>query len=72
MADCVFCKIIEGKIPAGKIAESEHALAFADINPAAPVHVLVVPAAASVNVVVGRSVMPGRPTSGGGFLTPAA
>lgn len=43
MADCIFCKIIEGKIPAGRIAESEHALAFADINPTAPVHVLVIP-----------------------------
>ncbi len=43
MADCIFCKIVEGKIPAAKIAESDHALAFADINPAAPVHALVIP-----------------------------
>ena len=43
MADCIFCKIVEGKIPAVKIAESDHALAFADINPAAPVHALVIP-----------------------------
>jgi histidine triad (HIT) family protein len=43
MSDCIFCKIVDGKIPAGKLAESEHALAFADINPAAPVHALVIP-----------------------------
>ena len=43
MADCIFCKIVEGKIPAAKMAESEHALAFADINPASPVHALVIP-----------------------------
>ena len=43
MADCIFCKIVEGKIPAGRIAESEKALAFADINPTAPVHALVIP-----------------------------
>jgi histidine triad (HIT) family protein len=42
MADCIFCKIVEGKIPTGKLAESEHALAFADINPTAPVHALVI------------------------------
>ena len=43
MADCIFCKIVEGKIPAAKMAESDQALAFADINPAAPVHALVIP-----------------------------
>src|SRR3954454_10586817 len=43
MAECIFCKIIEGKIPATKIAESDGAFAFADINPTAPVHALVIP-----------------------------
>lgn len=43
MPECIFCKIVEGKIPAKKIAETEHALAFADINPTAPVHALVIP-----------------------------
>jgi histidine triad (HIT) family protein len=43
MAECIFCKIVEGKIPAARVAESEHALAFADINPVAPAHVLVIP-----------------------------
>jgi len=43
MADCVFCKIIEGSIPSSKVYEDDSILAFKDINPAAPVHVLVVP-----------------------------
>lgn len=43
MADCIFCKIIEGKIPAKKVYEDADLLAFHDINPAAPVHVLVIP-----------------------------
>ena len=41
--DCIFCKIVAGQIPATKVAESEHALAFPDINPVAPQHVLVIP-----------------------------
>ena len=43
MSDCIFCKIVEGKIPAQKIYEDEDILAFNDINPARPVHVLVIP-----------------------------
>ncbi len=41
--DCIFCKIIAGEIPCTKVYEDEHVLAFKDIHPAAPVHVLVVP-----------------------------
>lgn len=41
--NCLFCKIIEGSIPATKVYEDEHVLAFKDINPVAPVHILVVP-----------------------------
>lgn len=41
--DCIFCKIIEGAIPSKKAYENEHVLAFHDINPAAPVHVLIIP-----------------------------
>ena len=40
---CIFCKIIEGKIPCKKIYESDTILAFHDINPRAPVHALIVP-----------------------------
>ena len=43
MSDCVFCKIANGEIATTFVAESEHSVAFKDINPAQPVHVLVVP-----------------------------
>lgn len=41
--DCIFCKIIAGEIPAKKIYEDEQAIAFADLHPQAPVHLLIVP-----------------------------
>jgi histidine triad (HIT) family protein len=41
--DCLFCRIIAGELPAERVAETERSIAFRDINPAAPVHVLVVP-----------------------------
>ena len=41
--DCLFCKIIKGEIPANIVDHSEYALAFRDINPQAPVHVLIIP-----------------------------
>ena len=40
---CLFCKIIAGEIPSGKVYEDDRVYAFKDINPQAPVHVLVVP-----------------------------
>lgn len=43
MEDCIFCKIIKGEIPSEKIYEDEKILAFKDINPAAPIHILVIP-----------------------------
>ena len=43
--DCIFCKIIAGEIPSSKVYEDEKILAFNDINPMAPVHVLVIPKA---------------------------
>ena len=42
-ADCLFCKIVAGDIPAEIIYESESAIAFRDINPQAPTHVLIIP-----------------------------
>ena len=42
-ADCLFCKIARGEIPARKVHEDEEILAFDDIDPQAPVHVLVIP-----------------------------
>ena len=41
--DCIFCKIIKGEIPSGKIFENEKIIAFDDINPKAKVHILIVP-----------------------------
>jgi histidine triad (HIT) family protein len=41
--DCLFCKIVRKEIPAKLVAEDEHCVAFRDINPQAPVHVLVIP-----------------------------
>lgn len=43
MSDCIFCKIIAGDIPCKKVYEDEDILAFHDISPARPVHVLVIP-----------------------------
>ena len=43
MEDCIFCKIIKGEIPSEKVWEDDDILAFKDINPAAPIHILVIP-----------------------------
>lgn len=43
MEDCIFCKIIKGEIPSSKVYEDDEILAFNDINPAAPIHILVIP-----------------------------
>ena len=42
-SDCLFCKIVAGDIPADIVYEDDHVLAFRDINPQAPTHVLVIP-----------------------------
>lgn len=43
MEDCIFCKIIKGEIPSTKVYEDAHCYAFRDINPQAPVHIVLVP-----------------------------
>jgi histidine triad (HIT) family protein len=43
MTDCIFCKIVEGKIPSRKVYEDDDMLAFHDINPLAPVHFMIIP-----------------------------
>ena len=43
MEDCIFCKIVKGEIPSSKVYEDEDILAFKDINPVTPVHILVIP-----------------------------
>jgi len=41
--DCLFCKIVSGAIPVKRLYEDDHVLAFPDINPQAPVHILLIP-----------------------------
>lgn len=43
MSDCLFCKIVAGEIPADIVLETDRAIAFRDIDPKAPTHVLVIP-----------------------------
>lgn len=43
MADCIFCKIVKGDIPCTKVYEDDAVLAFEDIHPMAPVHVIFIP-----------------------------
>jgi histidine triad (HIT) family protein len=43
MSDCLFCGIVEGKIPASIVRENDELVAFNDVNPQAPLHALVVP-----------------------------
>ena len=48
--DNIFAKILRGEIPANKVYEDDHALAFYDINPQAPIHVLVIPKGAYISM----------------------
>jgi len=50
MADCIFCRIASKEVDARIVLEDEHCLAFRDLNPQAPVHVLVVPKQHIVNL----------------------
>lgn len=43
MEDCLFCKIAKGEIPSSKVYEDEEVLAFKDINPEAPIHLIIIP-----------------------------
>lgn len=43
MADCIFCKIVSGEIPAEEIYRDDHVIAIVDVNPQAPKHLLVLP-----------------------------
>ena len=57
MSDCLFCKIVAGEIPSNKVYEDELVLAFRDIAPQAPTHILVIPKAhiASVAEITGEN-----------------
>ena len=50
--DCLFCKIVAGEVPATVVRDDAHTLAFRDINPQAPTHVLVIPKEHHENVAV--------------------
>lgn len=50
VSNCVFCKIVEGEIPATLVDSSAHSIAFADISPRQPVHILVIPKKHHANV----------------------
>ena len=43
MPDCLFCRVVEGKVPCERVAETERVLAFRDVRPQAPTHVLLIP-----------------------------
>ena len=55
MSDCIFCKIIKGDIPSTNVYKDEQVVAFRDINPAAPINILIVPKKhiESVNMLIG-------------------
>ncbi|HKT02400.1 MAG TPA: histidine triad nucleotide-binding protein [Rugosimonospora sp.] len=68
-ADCLFCRIVAGEIPANRVHETEDTLAFRDIAPKAPVHVLVIPKAHHVDVA---AVAGADPALAGQILAAAA
>ena len=51
MSDCIFCKIAEHQIPVKAIHEDAHSIAFADMNPQAPTHLLIIPKQHFTNVM---------------------
>ena len=56
MSDCIFCKIAEGTIPSTRVYEDEGYLAFRDIQPMAPVHLVVIPKRHVANALEGAAV----------------
>lgn len=51
MSDCIFCKIANHEIPANIVAENEYVIAFEDVHPVAPIHILVVPKKHIANIM---------------------
>jgi len=49
--DCIFCKIVSGEIPSKVVYEDEHVLAFNDIEPQAPIHIVVIPKKHFANIL---------------------
>ncbi|MDQ1103447.1 histidine triad nucleotide-binding protein [Nocardioides zeae] len=67
--DCLFCRIVAGDIPATVVHETATTLAFRDINPVAPTHVLVVPRSHYENAA---ALAAGEPATAAGLLTSAS
>jgi len=67
--DCIFCKIVEGEIPGDIVHATERTVAFRDLNPQAPTHVLVVPRAHFANAA---ELAAGDPEASAELLTTAA
>ena len=70
-ADCLFCKIVAGAIPAERVYEDEWCLAFPDIHPQAPVHLLVIPKqhlASHADAMAEQTELVGRVIAGAGEL----
>ncbi|WP_302451546.1 HIT domain-containing protein, partial [Acidaminococcus fermentans] len=51
MTDCVFCKIVSGEIPSKRVYEDDQVIVINDLNPGAPVHVLVIPKEHTENIL---------------------
>jgi len=66
---CLFCRIVAGEIPASKVYEDDQLLAFNDINPQAPMHVLVIPKA---HVATANDLSPGHDALVGSMIRRAA
>lgn len=60
MADCLFCRIVEGTLPATILYQDDHAIAFRDLQPQAPVHALVIPRAHLRDVTELKGELAGR------------
>ena len=63
MSDCIFCKIINRELPSTIVYEDDQVLAFRDINPAAPIHVLVIPKRHCANILDPATVEAGLPAA---------
>ena len=59
MSDCIFCKIAAGEIPSNKVYEDDKMVAFKDLEPEAPVHVLLVPKTHADNVMAAEPALVG-------------
>jgi histidine triad (HIT) family protein len=69
MSECLFCRIVEGEVPADIVLRTDRIVAFRDLNPQAPVHVLVIPTSHHANAA---EIAAADPALAGHLLTAAA